>query len=73
MNILTQRLELTEITWDDLENIHKLHSIFEVDEFNTIGIPKNIEETRKNIKPYIDAKDNHPQSKYTWNIKNRET
>ena len=73
MNILTQRLELTEITWDDLENIHKLHSIFEVDEFNTIGIPKNIEETRKNIKPYIDAKDNDPQSKYTWNIKIRGT
>ena len=44
MKIVTRRLELTEITWADLENIHKLQSIFEVDEFNTLGIPKDIEE-----------------------------
>jgi len=73
MKILTQRLELTEITWDDLENIHRLQSIFEVDEFNTVGIPKNIEETKGKIKPFIDAKEIDPQSKYTWNIKINET
>ena len=73
MNILTERLELAEIEWIDLDNIHRLHSIYEVDEFNTVGLPKNIEETRMNIKPYVDARNNDPQSKYTWNIKINET
>lgn len=63
MEIQTHRLKLTEITWADLENIHQLHSIFEVDEFNTVGIPKNIEETRAGIRPYINAKECAPQSK----------
>jgi RimJ/RimL family protein N-acetyltransferase len=69
MKISTDRLILTEITWDDLEDIHHLHSIFEVDEFNTVGLPKNIEETKQNIKPYVEAKNNNPQSKYTWSVK----
>ncbi|MFA6401785.1 MAG: GNAT family N-acetyltransferase [Salinivirgaceae bacterium] len=73
MKIQTQRLELTEISWADLENIHRLHSIFEVDEFNTVGIPKSIEETRENVKPYVEANQCSPQSKYTWNIKLKET
>ena len=69
MEIITDRLTLTEITWDDLENIHHLHSIFEVDEFNTVGLPKDIEETRQNMKPYVDAKEKNPQAKYKWSIK----
>lgn len=73
MQIQTQRLELSEITWADLENIHRLQSIFEVDEFNTVGIPVDMEETRVNISPYIDAKECVPQSKYTWNIVLKET
>lgn len=73
MQIQTQRLELTEISWSDIENIHRLHSIFEVDEFNTVGIPKNIEETRENMRPYIHAKECDPQSKYTWNIVRKDT
>jgi ribosomal-protein-alanine N-acetyltransferase len=69
MKISTDRLILTEISWDDLEDIHHLHSIFEVDEFNTVGLPKDIEETRQNVKPFIEAKEKNTQSKYTWNIK----
>ena len=69
MKISTDRLMLTEITWDDLEDIHHLHSIFEVDEFNTVGLPKDIEETRQNVKPFIEAKGKNPQNKYTWSIK----
>ncbi len=69
MNISTTRLSLTEISWNDLEEIHSLHSIFEVDEFNTVGIPKDIEETREKIAPYIEAPNSTPQSKYTWAIR----
>jgi ribosomal-protein-alanine N-acetyltransferase len=46
MNLESTRLQLIEIAWDDLDNIHHLHSIAEVDEFNTLGIPETIEETR---------------------------
>lgn len=49
MNIKTDRLNLQEISWDDLEMIHHLHSTPEVDEFNTLGIPENLDETRNLI------------------------
>jgi len=49
MEIITERLILREITWNDLESIHRLHSIPEVDEYNTLGIPKDIDETRELI------------------------
>lgn len=68
MEIITERLLLREITWNDLEVIHRLHSVPEVDEFNTLGIPKDLEETRELIRPYVEAKLTDPQSKYTWRI-----
>ena len=68
MEIVTERLLLREITWNDLESIHNLHSIAEVDEYNTLGIPKNMEETRELIRPDIEAKRMDPQSRYTWRI-----
>ena len=37
----------------DLNFIHKLHSISEIDEFNTLGIPKNSEETKVIITTWI--------------------
>lgn len=73
MKTSTDRLILTEITWTDLEDIHHLHSIFEVDEFNTVGLPKDIEETKQNIRPFNEAKEKEPQNKYTWNVKTIDT
>jgi RimJ/RimL family protein N-acetyltransferase len=68
MELKSKRLLLRELTWDDLEKIHELESIFQVNEFNTIGNPKNIEETRQNITPFIEAKEKSPQYKYGWSI-----
>jgi RimJ/RimL family protein N-acetyltransferase len=68
MNLESERLILKEITWDDLDDIHRLHSFSEVDEFNTLGIPENIDDTRKVIKPLIRAKDVQPQKIHTWKI-----
>lgn len=45
MKLEYERLLLKEITWYDLENIHQLYSCSEVDEYNTLGIPRNIDET----------------------------
>lgn len=68
MEIITDRLLLREITWNDLDSIHHLHSVPEVDEYNTLGIPKNIDETRELMRPDIEAKRKDPQERYTWRI-----
>ena len=42
--ILTERIKLRLIEISDLDSIHQLHSLPETDEFNALGIPKNIDE-----------------------------
>lgn len=43
----TERLNLKPITENDIDNIHKLHSLAEPDKFNTLGIPNDIHAVRK--------------------------
>jgi len=69
MEIITERLILKEICWDDLEDIHRLHSVPEVDEYNTLGIPEDIEETRELMHKDMEAKTVDPQPRYTWMIR----
>lgn len=47
LNFNTERLYLRPISEKDIENIHHLHSLAETDEFNTLGIPKDMNETRE--------------------------
>jgi len=69
MDIRSERLILTEISLNDLEDIHWLHCFPEVDEFNTLGIPDNIEVTRKVIQStFLDQKEER-RSEIQWNIK----
>ncbi len=68
MEIVTERLLLREITWNDLEEIHKLHSVPEIDEYNTLGVPENLEATRELIRSDVESKKADPQSRYTWRI-----
>jgi [ribosomal protein S5]-alanine N-acetyltransferase len=68
MVIESERLTLKEISWDDLEDIHRLHCFPEVDEFNTIGIPSKIGDTKKLIKPMIESRSIIPRKVYTWKI-----
>jgi RimJ/RimL family protein N-acetyltransferase len=68
MEIITSRLVLKEITWDDLEDVHRLHSVPEVDQYNTLGIPKDLEDTREVMRLEMDARTRDPQARYTWRI-----
>lgn len=68
MKLTTNRLLLEEITIDDLTLIHELHSIPELDEYNTLGIPKDLEVTRKVIQPAIDDQEKNPRSQFCWKI-----
>ncbi len=68
MEIGSNRLLLKGISWDDLEDIHNLHSCPEVDEFNTLGIPENIEETKELIRPLVEGQTSAHVKAYTWKI-----
>jgi len=69
MEIQSERLTISEITWEDLDNIHWLHSKPEVDEYNTLGIPKNIDDTRKIMQSTIKDQRIDRRSEYQWSIK----
>jgi ribosomal-protein-alanine N-acetyltransferase len=68
MDIESKRLILKDVVMGDLENIHKLHSIPEVDEYNTLGIPKDIEETKEVIRPLIEDQKSENRKLYFWKI-----
>lgn len=46
IHLHTERLSLRPVVIGDLDRIHELHSLEETDRFNTLGIPKDTEETR---------------------------
>ena len=73
MSIESKRLILKDITWDDLDNIHKLHSYPEVDEFNTLGIPKDIEVTKELIRPIINNLTSAQKIQYGWVVVIKES
>ena len=73
MILYTERLVLKEITWDDLEDVHHIHSLPEIDKYNTLGIPKDIEETRRVMSPDIEYLPELPRKSYCWKISLRES
>ncbi len=66
MKLQTDRLNFRLLTINDLINIHKLHSLPETDEFNTLGIPKSIQETEKIIKLWLVRQNAKPQTSYIF-------
>jgi len=65
------RLLLREITWEDLPFIHHLHSQPEVDEYNTLGVPGTIEDTKKVIRPIINDQKARVRRIFGWVILDR--
>jgi RimJ/RimL family protein N-acetyltransferase len=71
--IITERTKLRRIELSDLNAIHKLHILPETDKYNTLGIPKNREETKSIIKPWIEDNFLSEIKNYTFAIVQRET
>ena len=69
MNLTTPRLLLHELTWADLDDVHALNSFPEVAEFNTIGLPKDREATRKVMWGAVENRIQHPRTQYAWAIR----
>lgn len=73
MEIQTTNLVLVDVDWMDIEDIHRLHLYPEVDQFNTIGIPSNIEETKEIMRPVIERVAGEEQKYYAWKIRVKST
>ncbi len=73
MNFDSERLIFKELTWDDMEFIHYLHSQPEVDEYNTLGIPKDLEETKNVLRPIIENQKASVRKIFGWVIVEKES
>ena len=67
--IKSDRLILTEVTYEDLNDIHALHSMDEVDEYNTLGIPKDLQDTMEFIRPILRDQDSKERKHICWAIR----
>lgn len=69
MQLNTSRLLLKEIVSDDLESIHALNSIPEVDEYNTLGLPESVQTTELLVNGWIAEQTAEPRTAYTFNMR----
>ncbi|MFT5779110.1 MAG: ribosomal-protein-alanine N-acetyltransferase [Crocinitomicaceae bacterium] len=51
--ITSKRLKIRFVQPSDLDEIHELHSLPETDEFNTLGIPESLEETKTLLEAWV--------------------
>lgn len=72
MTILTERLILEELSKENTEAVHQLHSLPETDQYNTLGIPKSMEETRQLIAQWLELQQAAPRKLYVYAIKEKE-
>jgi hypothetical protein len=61
------------IETSDLSAIHNLHSLVETDEFNTLGIPEDSNETRGIIESWITSNKEKKIKSYTFVIEDINT
>ncbi|NKI30438.1 GNAT family N-acetyltransferase [Croceivirga thetidis] len=73
MKLASERLLFNEITLNDANDIHKLHSYPEVDKYNTLGMPKDINETIELIQPFIEVQNTAKRKSYFWKVVSNET
>jgi ribosomal-protein-alanine N-acetyltransferase len=68
IKIVTERIQLRLIELSDLNSIHELHSLPETDQYNTLGIPGSIEETKLIVEPWIAENKLNKVTNYTFAI-----
>ena len=66
-NLSTERLLIKPITQADLHYVHTLHSLPEVNQFNTLGIPENINDTKAILNKWMN--ENTPSFTFTIGLK----
>jgi ribosomal-protein-alanine N-acetyltransferase len=69
----TNRLNIRELDLNDINNVHKLHSLPETDEFNTLGIPETIQTTEKLLAEWLTVEKQEPRNSYVFSIDLKDT
>jgi RimJ/RimL family protein N-acetyltransferase len=67
----SERLRFYEFSFDNIDQIHALHSIPETDEYNTLGIPGSIDDTRKIMTIWMNRTE--PRTGYTFCMEREDT
>lgn len=73
LKLKTTRTQLNTVSMAHLEVIHHLHSLPETDEFNALGIPKDLSETKRIVSSWVGQTQENPQSNYYWAIETRDS
>lgn len=73
MKLQTERLKLMELSWAELEDIHQLHLLPAIDEFNTIGIPETLNVTSSLVTDWLSQQTASPRMSYIFCIKHVDT
>jgi [ribosomal protein S5]-alanine N-acetyltransferase len=68
----TKRLNVRELTKTDIYNVHVLHSLPETDQFNTLGIPENIQTTEKILTEWLRLQKQEPRNSYIFCIEKND-
>ena len=71
--IRTKRTRLRLLTPSDLHVVHELHSFPELAKYNTLGIPKDIEETKAIVKTSVEGNQKSEIMSYSFAVELLET
>jgi len=72
IEIESERLLLRFVTEVDFEEVHLLHSLEEVDRFNTLGIPASRDETKSIVSEWIAENNKEKVQRYSFVIELRD-
>jgi [ribosomal protein S5]-alanine N-acetyltransferase len=72
MTLKTTRLKLRNVTLSDVNDIHILHSLPETDQYNTLGIPNTLEETKNLVLEWLALCNVQPPKLYIFCIEDKE-
>lgn len=73
MQLQTDRLKMKELSLTLLDDIHQLHLLPQIDEFNTLGIPVTLESTQFLLTSWIEQQKAIPRMSYIFCIELKET
>ena len=73
MELITKRLKIIELTAADLDNVHYLQSLPEIDQYNTLGIPESKQITENIINEWLNLQKKVPRISHILAIRKIET
>jgi [ribosomal protein S5]-alanine N-acetyltransferase len=71
--IQTIRLNIRELSPNNIGDIHNLHSTPETDRYNTLGIPESIQTTERLVTEWLTAQGVLPRASYVYCIELKDS